>query len=140
MQRGKNMDIEAQEFYSLLGNSKFKQIASVLQDGFSGIYLVLKILSDAQAPLSAGDISTSLGVSTARTAVALNCLEKKGFVQKSKFHLDARKTMVELTTSGQIELENRKTDIFLLINQFLNKLDQNEKVCLFDILKKLLSD
>lgn len=134
------MDIEAQTFYTLLSNGKFKQISSVLQDGFSGIYLVLKTLDDAQTPISAGDISTSLGVSTARTAVALACLEKKGFIKKSKFHLDARKTMVEITESGKNALEDRKNDIFALINQFLDKLNDKEKICLFDILKKLLSD
>lgn len=134
------MDIEAQTFYTLLSNNKFKQITSVLQDGFSGIYLVLKILNDSQNPISAGDISESLNVSTARTAVALACLEKKGFIKKSKFHLDARKTMVEITPNGKTALNARKNDVFAMINQFLDKLNEQEKICLLDILKKLLSD
>lgn len=134
------MDIEAQDFYALFCDNKFKQISNVLQDGFSGIYLVLKLLHENKSALSAGDISASLGVSTARTAVALATLEKKGFIKKSKFHLDARKTMVELTQNGQLALLERKNELFDIMKKFLNKLDRDEKVCFYNIIKKLLSD
>lgn len=134
------MDIEAQDFYALLCAKKFKHITSILQDGLSGIYLVLKILSESSSPLSAGDISVSLGVSTARTAVALTTLQKKGYIKKFKPGLDARKTMVELTPAGIDAFEKRKKELFLIIDKSLSWLDDSEKCCFYDIVKKLLSD
>lgn len=127
----------AEDFYLSLSNHKFKKFSQVIQDGHSGIFFVLKILDDAQKEMTAGDIAEIFGVTTARTAVILNTLEKKGYLCKSKSSSDARKTIVCITESGHIALEQRKTDIFGMINDMLSKLTEEEVSTLFSILQKL---
>lgn len=130
----------AQNFYLLFSNHKFRKVTDVLSDGVSGMCVVLKILSDAQKELSAGDISDIFGVSTARTAVILNTLEKKGLISKSKSEEDARKTIVSITDEGRKTLEERKKILFFEIDKFLGKLDERETQELYNILQKLLKE
>ncbi len=130
----------AEDFYQLFSNHKFKKVADTLQDGFSGMYVVLKIIQDAEKELSAGDISDIFGVTTARTAVVLTTLEKKEYIIKSKSENDARKTIVKITEKGNIALETRKNELFFAINAFLNKLSEEEKNNLYKIVEKLLNN
>lgn len=127
----------AEDFYLSLSNNKFKKFSQVIQDGHSGIFFVLKILDDTQKEMTAGDIADIFGVTTARTAVILNTLEKKGYLSKSKSSIDARKTIVSITESGHIALEQRKVVIFEMINTMLSKLTDEEISTLFNILQKL---
>lgn len=50
--------------------------------------------------LIAGDVSKEMNVSTARVAVLLNRLEKKGYIIKEQDEIDKRKTKVKLTKEG----------------------------------------
>lgn len=133
------MELNSQDFYLLFSSGKFRKISEIVQDGFSGMYYVLKILADAKSELSAGNISETFGVSTARTAVILNTLEKKGYIIKSKSKLDARKTIVRLTKSGETALNERKEIILSFIDEFLQKLDDSEKSDFYKLLTKLIS-
>lgn len=134
------MNKSAQDFYFLFSNHKFKKVTDVLQDGFSGMYVVLKIIKDAERELSAGDISDIFGVTTARTAVVLTTLEKKEYIIKSKSANDARKTIVKITPKGNKVLEERKDELFVAINAFLSKLNANEIDNLYKIIEKLLDE
>lgn len=132
------MDFAAKDFYLLFCNHKFKKVTETIQDGFSGMYFVLRLLSDAPNGLSAGEISKIFHVTTARTAVILATLKKKGFIAKTKCSLDARKTIVKITEKGTEALSKRKAKIFNSIDGFLVKLDPSEKENLYVILQKLL--
>ena len=72
---------------------------SALNKGIGG---VLRILYRAEPDriLTAGDIGTALGITSARTAVMLNKMEKLGFITKRKSLSDARKTEILLTEKG----------------------------------------
>lgn len=133
------MGLNSQDFYLLFSSGKFRKVSEIVQDGFSGMYYVLKILADAKSELSAGNISETFGVSTARTAVILNTLEKKGYIVKSKSKVDARKTIVKLTKSGETILNERKKIILNFIDEFLQKLDDSEKSDFYKLLIKLIS-
>lgn len=131
------MELTANDFYNLFCNREFKKISEPILDGFSGMYFVLKILAEHDH-LIAGDISEIFGVSTARTAVILSTLEKKGYVIKNKSVSDARKTVVSITERGQTVLKERVDKICNTVNHFLSKLNEEEVQKLFSILKKLL--
>lgn len=131
------MTLTAQELYSAICDQKVKKAIEFIQDGFYGMYFVLKILFSAQKELTAGDIAENFGVTTARTAVVLNSLAKKGFITRSKSKDDARKTIVSLTAEGEIALHERKAKLFSVIDSMMGKLDDNEKEQLFHILRKL---
>lgn len=134
------MNKTAQDFYLLFSSHKFKKVNDCLQDGFSGMYVVLKIIEDAEQELSAGDISEIFGVSTARTAVVLTTLEKREYIKKSKSDLDARKTIVKITEKGSKILNERKEELFFTINQFLSKLSEEETNNLYKIIEKILEN
>lgn len=129
-----------QDFYLLFCNHNFKNIVDTIQDGFCGMFFVLKIVLDANKELSAGDISQMFNVTTARTAVVLSALEKKGYITKQKSTTDARKTIVNITELGKQILEERKTKLFATLEGFLSKLSQNELQSFYGILKKLLTN
>ncbi len=133
------MSTTAQDFYTLFCNHKFRKISEIIQEGFSGMYYVLKLLADAKRELTAGDISESFGVTTARTAVILNTLEKKEYIEKSKSKNDGRQTIVKITQKGISVLKERKKKLFETINTYLSKLKPTEIDDLYGIIKTLLS-
>lgn len=129
----------ATEFiYNSLCNKKLKNVYEVIQEGFSGIFVVLRILDNAEGEVSAGDISNLFGVSTARTAVMLNTLERKEYISKTKSNVDARKTIVAITDKGRLALSERKQKIEGLIDNFTSKLSVGEVNSFCNILKKVL--
>lgn len=129
----------ANDFYLLFCNNEFKKVTETINDGFSGMYFVLKILSDTSKEFSAGDISETFQVSTARTAVILKTLEGKGYIIKSKSKNDARKTIVKITDKGTEILNERISVLLSKINGYLSKLNDYECENFYEILKKLLS-
>lgn len=133
------MSIEAQDFYKLFSNLEFKKISQIIQDGYSGMYYVLKILDESGGRVCAGDISKAFKVTTARTASVLKTLEKKEYIAREKGEDDARKTIVIITKKGIEALEKRKIEINKAIDEFLNKLEEDEVSKFYDILKKILS-
>lgn len=139
LDKGVKMKLSAKEFYLLFTNHKFKKVTETLQDGLSGMYFVLRILSDAENELSAGDIAAAFNVTTARTAVILSTLEKKGFITKSKSSQDARRTIVKITEDGKAALEERKNKLFVEVDSFLSKLTKGEVKEFYKILQKLLT-
>lgn len=128
-----------QDFYLLFCSHKFKKMNEQMKDGFTGMYHALRILAKAKRSMSAGDMSELFGATTARTAVLLSTLEKKGFVEKSKCEEDARKTIVSITQKGIDAVNARKEFIFSAIENLLARLEPSEVESLYNIAKKLLS-
>lgn len=66
-----------------------------------GIGYVLKILNETERPVTAGEISDKMNVSTARVAVLLRKMVNKNFITKETDKCDARITIVRLTDFGR---------------------------------------
>lgn len=66
----------------------------------AGIGAVIRILHQAQCPVTAGAIAQIMGVSTARVTVLLKKLEAKGLIVRERDWLDARVTKVRLSEQG----------------------------------------
>lgn len=129
--------------YALLGSAKLQKARALLQDGFAGMYAALKLLCEADddgRELCAGDISAAFGVSTARTAVVLSALEKKGWVRKGKSPTDGRKTLVRVTETGRAALETRLRQVYRLIEELLGGLSEAETEALLGLLQKLFGE
>lgn len=126
------------DFYTLVCGNKFKKISETIQDGQGGMYYVLKILSESACELTAGEISERFQVSTARTAVMLSTLEKKGYIEKAKAKDDGRKTIVKITPLGENTLKDRMYRILCVFDEYLEKLDMLEREELYNLLNKLL--
>lgn len=131
--------IEIQEEMKTLCQSKnWRNLVDLIDEGYKGLFVILRILSDEAAPLSSGALAVKTGVSTARIASALNTLESKGFVRREKVEGDGRKVQISLTKDGEIALENRKRKVEEMIEPMLSNLSDEEASCLFFILRKLL--
>ncbi len=133
------MKLDGSAFYNLCSNNNFRKIVEKIEDGYSGIFYILKILSEAKGELTAGDIAEKFGASTARIAVALSNLEKKGYILREKSKKDARITIVKITNEGVLALNKRKSDLFESIDYYLSKLSPKEKKSFYQSLQKLIS-
>lgn len=120
-----------------LNNDNYKQILNILEEGYKGLFVILKVIKHYPGEVIAGDISAKLNISTARVAVALNTLESKGYVVKHKGNSDKRKTVVELTTLGNEVLEARENKVQSFIDNILGCLTIEERKQLINILKKI---
>lgn len=129
----------SQEFHELVCKGHSRKFADFLQDGFSGMFVVLKYIKETEGEISAGDISQKFCVSTARTAVILSNLQKKGYITKTKSSADARKTLVQLTEQGKEAILKREEKIISMIDELLDKLTDQEAESLYNIIKKIIA-
>ena len=80
----------------LFRNGPQKQIGKHAQ----GECFVLRCLARSPKPLLPSDLSTMTQSSTARIAVVLNTLEKKGYITRAIDPADRRRVLVSLTSVG----------------------------------------
>ena len=99
----------------------------------AGIGAVLRLLYEANEPLSAGTISSKLGISTARVAVLLKKMTQKGMIIKQQSPNDARVTMVELTAEGRANIERMKNQLFAQMGQIIDKVGEERLKEYFEI-------
>lgn len=115
-----------------------KHLTAVLNDWTKGLYVILRLIDKSEKEIVAGDIAQKLNVSTARVAVALKTLEEKKWIKKYKSKTDARKTVVKLTPLGENILRERMNYLSELVEQFLNKLTEEEIYQLLNIIDKTM--
>ena len=127
----------AKKLYQVCTKADIRPFLRFFEDGFQGTCLILKILRNA-GQLTAGEIAKRLDVSTARVAVALNSLEKKGCVERLKSATDGRMVVVRLTASGRAALESREEQLLAIIGRILGKLTEEELLSLLHIIEKLV--
>lgn len=66
----------------------------------AGIRAILKYLNETRTTVTAGKISETMGVSTARVAVLLKKMVDKGLIEKTGDPSDARVVVVRLSEAG----------------------------------------
>ena len=91
---------EIEKMAILLDESHPEKLMKKRNETGAGIGAVLRFLSQSDKPMTAGSISRSINVSTARVAVLLNKMEAKGFVCRTTGTEDARTVVVSLTPLG----------------------------------------
>ena len=73
-----------------------------------GEMAVLRLLGESSLPLTAGDLSRDLRMTTSRIAAVLNSLQRKGMIERGADALDRRRVLVRLTAEGSALCEHRK--------------------------------
>lgn len=116
----------------------WRRLLGVLEEGGRGSFVMLRIVRDGKKPVLAGDIAKRTNVSTARVASALNALEKKGYVFRSKDSADGRRVVVELTESGSVALSRRETRIAEAVREITDRLSPSEIQTFFGLIEKAL--
>lgn len=94
---------------SIKQNAPFQFFKRIDQTS-AGISAVLNYLYE-NGPVTAGDISDNLNVSTARVAVLLKKMVSKELIEKSSDKKDARVTVVRLSDYGREMIENIRDDM-----------------------------
>lgn len=127
-----------QQITQLTQTSNWHKLIGLLDDGYRGMYVILKILIENGGKCGSGDLAKEMGVSTARVATAINSLEKKGYVCRQSVQNDARKVTIFITEQGIDAIEQRKKSIETMIAPMLDNLSDEESNELFELLKKFL--
>ena len=91
-----------------------------------GEMAVLRLLMDENHPLSAGEISRTLKMTTPRIAAVLGSLQKKGLVDRVTDPSDKRRVMVTLTENGISLCKKRKQRAVSQISHMLSCLGEED--------------
>lgn len=126
------------EMKVLCQSKKWKDLTALIDDGYKGIFVILRILQASETSVVAGELSRLMNVSTARIARALNTLESKNYIRRERDETDARKVVIRLTETGEQALEERKTEVKAIFDPMFANLTEQETSTLFYILKKML--
>lgn len=86
----------------------------------AGVGAVIRILNNSPEPVSAGQISEIMHVSTARTAVLLKKMSQKNLIIKLGDKDDRRKTIVCLSETGKQTAERLKDELFKQISKIID--------------------
>ena len=73
-----------------------------------GEMAVLRQLGESDLPVTAGDLSRDLRMTTSRIAAVLNSLQKKGMIERGEDAQYRRRVLVRLTAAGSAVCEQRK--------------------------------
>lgn len=133
-----NTSIVQNEMRFLCQTKNWKKLVNLIDDGYRGMFVMLRILHESDGKVVAGDLAKLMNVSTARIASALNTLEKKNYIKRESEVNDARKVVIVLTEQGVIALEERKKNVQQMIAPMFENLTDTEIITLFSLLKKLL--
>ncbi|MCM1507792.1 MAG: MarR family transcriptional regulator [Ruminococcus flavefaciens] len=90
-------------------------------DDNAGISCMLKYLSDTDEPVSAGEISRFMRVSTARVSVLLKKMQEKNFIVRENCSEDARRLMISLSDEGRAECLKRREEMIELFSRIIDE-------------------
>lgn len=130
---------QAEELYHILANKNNSKIPKLFDDGLRGIYPILRILRDSGSEILPGDIARIMDISTARVAVAIKTLEKKGYISRIPASYDGRKIILKITPSGLQALSERETYIYEFTETFLRKVSIDEAQTFIETARKIFS-
>lgn len=126
------------EMKSLCQTQNWKNLTGLIDDGYKGMFVILRILQESKTDVVAGELAKRMNVSTARIARALNTLESKSYIRREDDKTDARRVIIRLTERGEQALEDRKRVVAEMLEPMLANLTDEEIITLFSLLKKLL--
>jgi len=98
---------------------------------------VLRYLACSHNHSLPGEISETMGVSTARIAATLNALEGKGLISRQIDSSDRRRILVEITEDGKALARQREQELSQKIERMLIALGEADSEHLLRILNKL---
>jgi len=98
---------------------------------------VLRYLACSHNHSLPGEISETMGVSTARIAATLNALEGKGLISRQIDSSDRRRILVEITEDGKALARQREQELSERIEQMLIALGEEDSKHFLRILNKL---
>lgn len=127
-----------EQMKKLCKTSNWRNLVGLIDEGYKGMFVILRILQESGASVASGEIAKQMGVSTARVASALNTLEGKDYIKREKEKSDGRKVVISLTDKGAEALKERQKRVSEMVEPMLKNLTEEEIAVLFGLLYKLL--
>ncbi len=93
-----------------------------LDETHAGINCMMKTLAKENSPLTAGQISEKMGVSTARVAVLLKKMSEKGIIVREGTPEDARKSLISLSDEGRRQAEQVKEELISIFQGVIERI------------------
>ncbi len=93
-------------------------------DDNAGINCMLKYLEEVGRPVSAGEISGHMHVSTARVSVLLRKMSDRNFIIRENCSEDARRLMISLSEQGRAECIRRRDEMIDIFSRIIDKVGE----------------
>ena len=94
----------------------------------AGIGAVLRFLHENDAPVTAGQISSALNISTARVAALLKKMTNRELIIKETGVQDARTTLVSLSPKGAKSASCMQEDLYRQVGNLIDRIG-SERLC-----------
>ena len=99
---------------------------------------VLMYLYHVDRPLSPGDLTKCLGLTTGRVANILRQLERTGMIARKPDDGDKRRVSVALTPAGEVQARRLNAEAVRFYEQVLSRLDPDEPARFLKTLTRLV--
>ena len=119
-------DLLAQELFDVMDPEKHRLPNRRMDQVMRGEMAVLRLLSKETAPMTAGDISRRLRMTTSRIAAVLGSLEKKGMILREADSSDKRRVQVVLTDKGGAFCLRKREQVLADITHLLTQLGHED--------------
>ncbi|MDE6401520.1 MAG: MarR family winged helix-turn-helix transcriptional regulator [Clostridiales bacterium] len=114
------------EFIESFVEGQPKRFFRDLDDNGKGLFAILRMLSVSGNETVAGDIASTLNMSTPRVASALRTLESRGLVLRMPSDLDARRTVVRITMGGREALLEKQAELAELVDFLMETVGESD--------------
>ena len=91
-----------------------------------GEIFILEHLDRKNDTMTPGELSAIMGGSSARTAIALRNLEKKGYIKRDIDKADRRKILVSITGEGQTLAREERESVLTKMKQIIGELGEDD--------------
>ena len=113
---------QVQMIFEMIKDSHSRDFFERISETTKGIAAVLGYLYETNDTVTAGQISRSMNVSTARVAVLLKKMESKGLIIRETGTADARTTVVRLSELGTENASRLHNEMYSQISEMIDKM------------------
>ncbi len=133
-----NIRSETEQLLDALKSTYFSNQANGTIEYLQGECKLLSLLRlDKEKKWQPGELSKTLGVSTARIAATLRTLENKNYIIRESSSEDKRKVYVTITDEGSAYTDNRREQVCEFFDKRMSILTPEERKEFIRIIKKL---
>ncbi len=127
----------AHEFMGIMHQMRTRNTQKQISESMHGEIFVLNYINRHKGNVIPSDISSEVGISTARVAATLNSLESKGWITRKIDVNDRRRILVEMTLEGKEQVEQHFQMIMKTTTSMLEYLGEHDAKEYVRIMKRL---
>lgn len=130
----------SEDLYSLFNQVKGSVVPPQVKWLSEGEMKALDYLASGHENSLSGSIARGMGLSSGRTSLILNSLERKGYIARHPDKRDQRQIHVSISRKGQGYLDNMREQAVGGFACFLEALGEEKAQTMYDLMKYLLTN